>query len=33
MDVYRCVGMEVCRCGGMDVYRCVGVEVCRYGCV
>ena len=29
--MWRCVDVEMCRCGDVEMWRCVDVEMCRCG--
>ena len=29
--MWRCVDVEMCRCGDVTIWRCVDVEMCRCG--
>ena len=31
--MWRCVDVEMCRCGDVAIWRCVDVEMCRCGSV
>ena len=31
MEMWRCVDVEMCRCGDMEMWKCGDVEMCRCG--